>query len=242
MKGLKEYRETWYEDSMASREDQFEKLFGPTSPPNQVFKPRDKAWDLTIPGFAFLRHPPTADRPYWLYLTHGLAQPMDFESFKTGYRGGVSGRGMEFALATIEDEAWPFTMLELLTSYSLKGAKTIQPLDRVPASDLMKGPGGHLLAMSDPGYRTEMRTLSGTFDVIHMVGITAAEYQKAKGFPGRIGSHILELALHEFGVGGVTNRNRSSITELANFESVWNECRARVTQQGAGGSEGPFPV
>ena len=234
MASAADYRESWYEESMASRERALATRFGPTSPPDQVFKPDDQNWEMTIPGFAFLRYPPSSDRAFWLYLTHGLAQPAELEDFQRGFDGDLSGFGVEFALSTPEEEAWPFRMLEVLASYSLSGSQPVLPGDRIPSSDLMEeARGGNLLALHDPGYPSEVGTLSGTFHIIHLVGATA-EIKKAKDYLGDVGSRILELVLREFGVGCVTDRKRPCLTARRDFERVWKRCEAQVGAEEAG--------
>ena len=223
------YQQNWYEESMRSREEAWATRFGPSSPPDQVFKPRNEQMEFTVPGFAFLRFPPGEGRDFWLYVTHGLAQPATFADFTEGFNGDLSGNGVEFAFATKEEEAWPLTMLERLSSYALSGTKPISPLDRIPASDLMEEKrGGHILVLSEPGYNNEIHSLSGTFFLFHMVGVTADEIAKAKEYEGAVGSKILELALRECGIGCVTDRGRNSITTRPNFASVWEACEKQA--------------
>ena len=76
------YKDTWYEAAMESRENEFARRFGPTSPPDQVIKSGDETWEMTIPGFAFLCYPPTEKRKNWLYVTHGLSLPAEFADFQ----------------------------------------------------------------------------------------------------------------------------------------------------------------
>lgn len=228
MPTAEEYQESWYAEAMASREREFRKVFGPNSPTDMVFKPADESFEMVIPGFAFLRFPPTDDRPHWLYVTHGIAQPAEFEDFYDGFNGEGSGYGIEFALATANEETWPFTVLELLARYMLSGSQPILPGDRIPSSDLMEeARGGALMALPTPNF-PEFKTLSGTFDVIHFVGATAGEIQKARTYPGHQGSKILELVLRHFGIGVKTDRKRACTTKDRDFERVWRECEAKT--------------
>lgn len=228
MATAEEYQDSWYEEAMASREQAFRKVFGPSSPVDQVFKPAEEDFDLIVPGFAFLRFPPSKGRAFWLYVTHGLAQPAEFEDFCEGFNGGGSGYGIEFALATAEEEAWPFTLLELLARYLLSNSRPILPGDRIPSSDLMEeAPGGGLMALPTRSF-PEFKTLTGTFDVIHFVGATAGEIKMAKTYPGHKGSWILELVLRHFGTDGVTDRKRACTTKSPDFARIWRECEART--------------
>jgi hypothetical protein len=229
MQTAESYQDNWYEAAMESRERKLADQFGPMSPPNQVFKPQDENWEMTIPGFAFLRFPPTQKRKFWLYITHGLSQPSEFSDFQQGFDGGLSGLGVEFALASPQEEAWTFNLLELLAQYTLKASKPILPLERIPASDLMnESQGGHLLALSAPGYPTELHTLSGIVHVVHLVGVTADETKKAKEYPGAIGSQILEHVLHHFGIVCDTDRSRESITKRPDFDKIWKSCASQI--------------
>lgn len=233
--------DTWYEDSMQSREDALIERFGPFSPAGQVFRPQNVSWDMEIPGFAFLRFPPTDTRSFWLYVTHGLAQPLNAEEFKEGKAGGLSGFGVEFALATSAEEAWPFTMLEALSSYALSGSKPVLPLHRIPSCDLMENAaGGHLLALEAPGYATAIDTLSGNFHIVHLVGITGAEAVRAKQLEGVEGSKILECVLHRLGVGCVTDRKRACLTQLSDFDSTWRACAGEPPEEPTGEKKKPF--
>ena len=228
MATAEDYRETWYEDAMASREQVLASVFGPSAPADQVFKPADENLELTVPGFAFLRYPPVPNRVFWLYITHGLAQPAEFEDFRDGFAGEGSGYGVEFGLATAAEETWPFPMLELLSKYVLGSSKPVFPGDRIPASDLMvEARGGGLMALPTPAF-SEFKTLSGTFDVIQLVGITAGELKKAKGYPGYVGSKILELVLEEIGIGGITDRKRACMTRNPDFDRIWQEKSSKV--------------
>lgn len=214
--------ENWYEAVMESREDALRERFGPTAPPDMVIKSEDESWEMTIPGFAFLRYPPTALRPYWLHVTHGLSQPQSYEDACYPNATGLSGFGIEFAIATPGEENWPIQLLDSLSSYAMSGQRPVLPLDRIPSSDLMEeAPGGAVLMMADPGYDNKITILSGEFRITHMVGITAAEYRRAKGYPGLIGSKILEGVLRELGVGCVTDRKRPCLTRRPEFAEAW---------------------
>ncbi|MBI1889414.1 MAG: suppressor of fused domain protein [Burkholderiales bacterium] len=216
---------TWYEDAMQSREVALIARFGPYSPEDKVFKPQNQALETAIPGFAFLRFPPSEGRPFWLYITHGLSQPSEPEESEKRDQERLSGFGIEFALATRVEEAWPFTMLEALTSYALQGIKPVLPWDRVPSSDLMENaPGGHLLALQAPGYDTQIITATGKFHIVHLVGVTSAEVTKAKLRPGVEGSKALECVLHRLNVGCVTDRKRECLTDSMEFEAAWVAC------------------
>ena len=235
--------DTWYEDSMQSREDALIERFGPFSPAGRVFKPQDASWDIKLPGFAFLRFPPTDTRSFWLYVTHGLAQPLNAEDFKEGKAGRLSdsGFGVEFALATSVEKAWPFRMLEALSSYAVSSRKPVLPYHRIPSGDLMENaPGGHLLALEGPGYATGVDTLSGKFHIVHLVGITGAEAARAKQLEGVEGSKILECVLHRLGVGCITDRGRACLTQNSEFESTWRACAGEPPEEPTGDRKKPF--
>ena len=228
MASAEQYAGSWYEDAIVSREKAFAGQFGPASPVQQVFKPQNEKLDEVMPGFAFLRYSPSGERPYWLYFTHGLSQPGTHGDFDKGFNGGPSGFGVEFGIATAKEEMWPFAVLELLTAYTMQGTKLVMPPDRIPASDVMEAEGGHLLAMADPGYPLEIATLSGAVRIIHMIGVTGAEIEKANAYPGEVGSRILELVLREFGVGCITDRRRACLTLRPDFQDVWQACEKRL--------------
>lgn len=215
------FSSTWYEQSIASREQELEKQFGPY----EAYTLDNEELEETFPGFAFLCFPPTQERPCWLYVTHGLSQPTEYSEFREGHAGGLSGFGIEFAIATREEEEWPFDMLELLSLYILNGDKPVLPLDRIPASDLMsERSGGYLLVLAKPYHPNRFRMLSGSIHLLFLVGITHTEAMKAQRYEGTIGSQILECVLNKFGVGCITDRGRRSMTDSADFEQVWRSC------------------
>jgi hypothetical protein len=216
--------ETWYEDAMKAREDAFGRAFGPTSPRGQVLKPHDQSWELRIPGFAFLRYPPRGNRKFWLYLTDGLSQPASYADYRAGRADEV---GVELAIATAREEAWPLAMLELVAHYAVTSGRPILPHQRLPAGDLMaEAAGGHLLALADPGYPTEFRPAGGPVRIVHLVGVTAAEAERAKQLAGTRGSEILEDVLRAAGVGCVTDRQRPGVTRRADFDALWDAAAA----------------
>jgi hypothetical protein len=214
--------ENWYEAVMESREDALRERFGPTSPPDKVIKSEDESWEMTIPGFAFLRYPATESRPYWLYVTHGLSQPQSYVDACNPDDTSLSGYGMEFAIATPGEENWPIQLLDSLSAYALSGQRPVLVHERIPSSDLMEeATGGAVLMMGDPGYDNRLQILSGEFRITHMVGITAGEYRKAKGYKGTVGSKILEEVLRELGIGCVTDRKRACLTRRPEFAESW---------------------
>jgi Suppressor of fused protein (SUFU) len=218
--------ETWYADAMKAREDAFGRAFGPTSPPGQVLKPQNEQWELRIPGFAFLRYPPRGNRKFWLNLTHGLSQPASYRDYRAGRADEI---GVEFAIATAREESWPLAMLELVAQYAVTSGRPILPHQRLPAGDLMaEAPGGHLLALADPGYPTEFRPAGGPVRAVHLVGVTAAEAERARRLPGAAGSEILENVLRAAGVGCVTDRQRPSLTRRPDFEALWSEAASHL--------------
>jgi len=226
--------DTWYEDAMTAREDVFASAFGPASPSGKVFSPNNAQLFLAIPGFAFLRYPPTPTRPFWLYLTHGLSQPENYAEFEASIKGTSARRlRIEFGIATSQEESWPFQLLEMLSTYVLKSGTLILPSDRIPSSGLMKqDKGDHLLALNNPGYKTDMSTILGhAIHIVHLVGTTAEEIAKAKEQTEISGSLVLEKALKSFGIGCVTDRKRESITLRTDFPKIWKKCTAEARDE-----------
>jgi hypothetical protein len=83
------------------------------------------------------------------------------------------------------------------------------------------------MALPTPVF-AEFKTLSGNFDVIQLVGITAGELKKAKTYPGHVGSRILELVLRDIGIGGITDRKRACTTRSPNFDQIWQQKSLKV--------------
>jgi len=207
----------WYDDTMLARETALHEAFGPTSPRDQVILPTDESLYLSCPGFSILRFPRAKDRPFWLYVTHGLSQPARAADAKKGRFIGA-----EVALATPRSVKWPVAMLELIAGYLLHSPRPLVAHDRLPASDLMEvAPGGALLALADPGVTTVFETPRGTFELRVLVGTTPEESAAARALPGRTGSAVLEEVLRELGIGCVTDRKRACAAGTAAFRAAW---------------------
>lgn len=210
----------WYERAMQSREDAYEARFGATEPEGQVLSPGGM-WDTMIPGFALLQFPPTGRRPWWLTVTHGMAQPLDKAEFDDGAGGEASGYGVELAIATPDSGPLGPRVLESVARWMVSTETPIARGQRLPAKDVMEG-GGALMVMSAPPVEESFDTASGHFTLLFLLGITGDEYDLAKTLPGTDGSVRLEAALSGVGVPPVTDPARSGATGAADFRRAWS--------------------
>jgi hypothetical protein len=81
---------------------------------------------------------------------------------------------------------------------------------------------GALVGAFGEDYDYEIRLPAGSCALIHLVGVTPAELEKAKSMGrGTEGTQTLLKALHELGPGLVTDTARPCITEHPRFSEVW---------------------
>ncbi len=132
---------------------------------------------------------PTAHRPSWLYVTSGLSTPWETEP--EDYRpGDASWLGVEFVMETPAQADWAINALRRLMAYHLLLCHGLigdyPPLaagHRVPAGGPVDGADSQLtfLALAEPThYPAQASLASGTFDFLHVVGITEGERDAAK--------------------------------------------------------------
>ena len=94
----------WWEKSFKEREELLRERLGQTDPLGYV---NSFSWNdpnLIIPGACALCFPPqSVDRHHWLYLGHGLTQPLEPQP---PIPGRWSGYGCEFGILTRDTSPW----------------------------------------------------------------------------------------------------------------------------------------
>lgn len=215
---------------MKAREDAYAAIFGDSDPPGQILSPGDAQLTINWPGGGIYVFPPRGDRRGWHYVTHGLSQPLDFD----GEPGEVSGLGCELVISTPTRCEWPSMLLLELVKYLLfdEEAVIILPGDRMPTGAFAKvAPGtqlSHMFATTSTEYPSTLRLPGGRCTLVHLVGATAAEIERAKKEGGAFGTKVLGETLRRLDVGFVTDTGRRSATEDAAFDAAWRDVAAGV--------------
>jgi len=217
----------WFEACMKVRENAYDEIFGESDPPNVIGSPENPDLALNWPGGGVFCFPPSGKRQSWHYITHNLSQPLNFEDFTENFNESdlserSSGFGVEIAISTMDQEEWPYQLLLLVVGYMLESGRTIYPGHRLPCSDLMTASSnGHVLAVVSTEYETEILFPCGRCQLVHLIGVTGAEIERAKLYEGIRGSEILAKVIQHYGLGYNTDRDRLCLTHRPDFDDVW---------------------
>jgi hypothetical protein len=218
--------EQWFAAQMKARENAYEAIFGQSVPEGQILSPSDPELTINWPGGGIYQYAPDKDRRGWTYVTHGLAQP-DEPSEDDGEEMPYSGLGIELVMSAREQSMWVPDVLLSLVRYLLfhPDARLIEPGHRLPSSVFSqiddKTELSHMLAVSSGEYVSSVLLPEGMCDLVHLMGITRAELERAKSQPGILGSVALSVALVELGVGFDTELRRACATKDPRFEEAW---------------------
>lgn len=224
--------ELWYAAHMKAREDALSAIFGETEPPGQILSPTDPELTVSWPGGGIYQFPPRGERSSWHYVTHGLSQPSaPDEGLDLPADERVSGMGIELLISTREQGLWAADVLLAFVRHLLldERASVFLPGHRIPASVLAQlhpeTELTHLLGIESPEYPTRIGLPAGECLLLHLVGITSAEAERARSLPGIDGSVALAGVLGELGIDHVTDPARQCSTRDARFESAWSAAR-----------------
>jgi len=233
----------WWEKTFKEREELLRERFGETEPPGWVMP---FSWnDLIVPGACSLCFKPsTPERPHWLYLSHGLTQPLEPEP---PVQGRWSGYGCEFGILTNAESFWTIDALYQLIAYVKSKEASIGIGHRVPIAFFDKHsegvvrpelgmvqedgltPLGMMRALLFWPYMDQPKpfwTTTGYFDILVGVTITHEEWEMAKETSS---THVLYL-LTRAGVGQVSDLGRTTITDDSRWSNEWESIR-RLSQE-----------
>lgn len=224
-----------YEAHMITREKVFNEIFGLSFPANKIIIPNDGNLLLNWPGGGVFQYEPKESRNGWHNVTHGLSQP-DNPKLKTEKNeDACSGFGIEFVISTPDLNNWAPNVLLNLVKYLLfqKTSKIIYPYHRLPCNGPIVTDTDtqitHLLAVPSPEYENEIQLPAGFCELVHMVGITKNEFNYAVNWgSGTGGSIILFEALQRLNVGTLTDPARTCITDMDDFQSIWDELQIKL--------------
>jgi hypothetical protein len=85
----------------------------------------------------------------------------------------------------------------------------------------------HLLGVESTEYATRIALPAGLCLLVHLVGVTGAEIERARALPDTLGSAVLGDVLGELGVGNVTDPSRPCATQDPRFERAWADAVER---------------
>jgi len=192
---------------MTTREEALRAAFGE----GELHAPDDPDLAINWPDGGVMVFPPRGDRRGWHYVTHGLSDTFDYE----------------IAMSTPKRCEWPTMMLFEMAKYLLLDdeAAAILPGDRMPTGAFAKvAPGtrlSHIFATTSTEYAC-------AFAIVHLVGATPSEIERAKKEGGAFGTKVLCETLRRLGVGFVTDPARSSTTDAPSFDDVWRQCALAI--------------
>jgi hypothetical protein len=232
-----DYDPAWWQRTFAERHAEFVRFFGRTRPPGSAdgnvlaFE-----WDyVQIPGACCMVFPPTpgdgrdaAARDFWVYATHGLAQPLTRGQADAIRASGVpTSYDAEFLILTRNAAGWAPAVLQQVMWY----ARDMRPLntgDRLPFAFERQGDGVEgLLGDTDDkepaslvgatraliawpllaGGPASLTTSTGSTELRVLTTITQGEWDFAR----RLSSAHLLLLLRHGGVGQLSAADRSCV-------------------------------
>ena len=232
---------------MQARANALHYIFGQTHPEDWVWAPQpDDPLFVNWPGGAILCFPPQNNRNHWYFVTHGLSQPpMEDDEIPTTLddylnwreandKEEVSGWGIELVISTRDFCDWPFNVLTNLVEYLLFAdeSQIILPRHRVPlAGPIVSETNSlltYLLAITSPEYPSSIRLPGGLCELVHLIGVTESEIERARQIERGRGSLVLQSVLEKLGVGCVTDPERACLTTHPQFEQAWSEAESQI--------------
>lgn len=243
--GLEEEGEIAYASQMAARENALHSIFGPSDPPDQIMSPRDPNLFVNWPGGGVYQYPPSDKRASWHYVTSGLSQPDTDDDGNAepnvdedGER--YSGFGIELVISTADQVAWAPAVLLNLVKYLLfqENARVILPGDRIPCGGPLVLDTDtqltFLVATTSDQYETEILLPAGQCHLVHLIGCTQAEIDKALTMgSGTAGSIVLCRVLKEMGVNCDSLPDRHCVTKDAAFAETWQRVQLQCETEWA---------
>lgn len=233
---LKSKQERLFAAHMLARETALAKVFGAAGPPEEVLSPGlelETVWT----GGGVVCFAPAGARTAYAWVTHGLSQPFPDELHQLKPAGddeALSGFGLEYVLTTQKKDDWAAKVLLSMARRVLLDEKA--PLF-LPGHRVAAGAFKELVPQSTLGamvgalgdYETDLRLPGGGCTLVHLVGVTADELEKAKSLgPTARGTGVLLEVLKKLGLGLVTDPLRACVTKQPGFAQAWAEAERAV--------------
>lgn len=189
---------------------------------------------------AVLAYEPDPQRPYWTYVTAGLASPW----LQTEWQQ-VSGFGCELLVKSRVDNPWAPQLLRTLAFYVFNHAGLMSPGVRVGLNGSVDPNSSSLIRNAFIWYADEApdawyQLPSGGFGIFAIVGITEAECQFAESVE-EYGTWCIQQVLSHLGHGQVTDPDRVCTMEGVGIDPLLLQVKnmADIFRQNAGAQLDP---
>lgn len=153
--------------------------------PQQIYTPQDPnkvaiGGDLLVLlSWGVFEIPPSDEKPYWMYLTSGLSNPLGEEKEE------LSGAGFELCIRVPEKSNWAINLFFNLMGYVIETGNFFAKGGTLPLNSPINASNpkcqlNSILFWSPVDLPNSFQLQSGKFDLIEAIGITQDEYQFAK--------------------------------------------------------------
>ena len=176
---------------------------------------------------AVLAYGPEPDRPYWTYVTAGLASP-----WLQTERQEVSGFGCELLIKSPEDLPWAPQVLRTLAFYVFNHAGLLSPGVRLALNAPLSQKEASKIRNVFVWYADEVpndlyQLPSGAFGIFACVGITDKELSYAESVDD-YGTWCLQEVLRFCGHHQISNPDRACLTEEKDIEAAFATMKAKA--------------
>lgn len=211
----------------AAREEALDAIFGDESRPGFVSAPRSFGLIKRCPGASVKSYRPCDDRQAWHYVTNGLAQPGN--KFRRHILPEKAcGFGCEYVLSSEHEGPWQNKwLLDVMTWVAVHDMR-IQPDESIgPGQPIVKDGNPDLtclISFTDTAYATQIILPGGVCNLIHLLGVTAAECEYALTHSQIRQQGIRALAsffITDDPFGPITDGNRPCLTRDPDFPEMW---------------------
>ncbi len=230
---LTEPGEIEYAAQMLARENFLHAVFGQPEPGGHIWSPSDPNLTINWPGGGFYMYPVATGGYY--FVTSGLSQPAPDQPPQSDEEDAFSGLGIELVIQSLDDNKWPFGVLQGLVNYMLfqENAQIVMPGDRIPCNGpLVTGTETdlcYLIAGISDKYESRGRLPAGDVDLVHLIGVTENEANRAIAWGrGTGGTLILGEVLKRLKVDELTDPNRSCTTVKPEFDATWSQVMSEL--------------
>ena len=193
-----------------------------------TFNPGDPSMEEQ--HLAVLAYGPDPTRPYWIYLTAGLASPwMQTNSQE------VSGFGCEIMIKSPVDLPWASQLLRTLAFYVFNHTGQLNPGVRVSLNNPITGGSAandSALRHAFIWYADEVpndwyQLPSGGFGIFTAIGITDREKEYADSVED-YGTWCIQQVLRHAGHGQITDPDRACLSTQEGFAETFSIIKARA--------------
>ena len=194
--------------------------------------PHDDDLAAAWPYGRLLMFAPTNRHPWRAWVSCGLSRPSLREADVTlSVEERFSGAGIELVLGTAPAEVsathWaPALLLNVLRATIIQTGQNILPGDVISCGPLTAHSSlTHLVAIQCPQYPSRLILPGGHVAVVHLLGATAAEIERAKGLtPVALGQALFDR------LGPITDPTRACLSAAPEFDAALSRFAAAAPQ------------